>query len=149
MPSIEEKIKATKSLLFYGNLTTVWVALGTAACWLVSPSLGWLFLGFSAFTILIMLRRQMCSSCYYCKSCTKGFAKLSKLFLGGTRIPGIGRGSTFGMTGFIYVLLSVLPSILLVSSMSQEFSQMKLFLLVCLLAISTHNGITRRKGCYN
>lgn len=147
MPTTEEKIKASKSLLFFGNLIiAVWIALGTAACWVLDPLLGWFFLGFSAFAILIVMRRQMCGSCYYCVSCTKGFAKLSKLFLGGNRIPGIGKGSTLGMAAFIYVLLSIIPGTLLVSSMFQEFSLLKLSLLVCLLSVSTYNVVSRVKN---
>jgi hypothetical protein len=147
LPTNEEKIKASKSLLFFGNLIiAVWVALGTAACWVLDPLLGWLFFGFSAFSILIVMRRQMCGSCYYCVSCTKGFAKLAKLFLGGNHIPGIGKGSTLGMAAFIYVLLSIIPGTLLVSSMFQEFSLLKLSLLVCLLSVSTYNVVTRVKN---
>jgi uncharacterized membrane protein len=86
----EEKIEATKSLLFSGNaLLAIWVALGTASCWLISPLIGLVFLAFSAFSILIILRRQLCSSCYCCKSCTKGFAKMSMLFQGADHIPGM------------------------------------------------------------
>jgi hypothetical protein len=147
LPVVEGKMEATKSLLLFGILTiAIWVGLGTAAFWLVDPLYGWLFLGFSAFSILIVMRRQMCGSCYYCASCTKGFAKLSKLFVGGTRIPGLGRGSTLGMAVFIYVLLSVIPGAILVSSMLQEFTLIKLFLLAGLVAISIYNVVARGKG---
>jgi hypothetical protein len=146
LPVVEGKMQATKSLLLFGVLTiAVWVGLGTAAFWLITPLYGWLFLGFSAFSILIVMRRQMCGSCYYCASCTKGFAKLSKLFVGGTRIPGLGRGSTLGMAVFIYVLLSVIPGTVLVSSILQEFSLIKLFLLAGLVAISIYNVAARGK----
>ena len=92
------------------------------------------------------MRRQMCGSCYYCVSCTKGFAKLSKLFLGGNSIPGISRGSTLGMAIFIYVLLSIIPGTVIVSSMFQEFTLLKLSLLVCLLSVSTYNLVNRGKN---
>lgn len=144
MPSNEEKIKATKSLLVLGNLTIVfWIALGTISFWLTTPTFGWLFLGFSAFSVLILLRRQMCSSCYYCQSCTKGFAKLSRLFVAESHIPGIGGGSEIGMAVFIYTILSVVPGILLVSSILQEFNPLKLLLIIGLLSISIYNGISR------
>ena len=144
MPSIEEKIEATKSLLIFGNLTiAIWVALGTISFWLTNPTLAWLFLGFSAFSVLIFMRRQMCSSCYYCQSCTKGFAKLSRLFVAESHIPGIGKGSEIGMTIFIYTILSIIPGALLLSSIFQEFNPLKLLLIICLLSISVYNGITR------
>ena len=144
MASKEEKIEATKSLLIFGNLTIAfWVALGTTFFWLTNPTLGWLFLAFSAFSILIVLRRQMCSSCYYCKSCTKGFAKLSQLFIGKSHIPGISKGSEIGMAVFIYSILSALPGALLVSSILQEFSPVKLLLIIGLLSISIYNVVAR------
>jgi hypothetical protein len=142
----EEKVRATKSLLFLGILTiAVWVALGTAALWMVSSTAGLIFLGFSTFSILIVMRRQMCSSCYYCASCTKGFAKTSKLFLGDSRIPGIAKGTTIGMTVFIYVILAVIPGTLLVSSIIQELSVLKLSLLISLLTVSAYNAIMRAR----
>jgi len=87
MTTIEEKVEPTKSLLVSGNaLVAIWVALGTISCILISPLTGGLFLGFSVISILIILRRQLCRSCYYCKSCTKGFAKMSILFQGAGHI---------------------------------------------------------------
>ena len=146
MSDEEEKIAASKSSLFFGSLMiAVWIAIGSAAVWVINPVYGWLFLGFSAFSILIVMRRQMCGSCYYCVSCTKGFAKLSKLFLGGSSIPGISKGSTVGMTVFIYLLLSIIPGMILVLSIFQEFSLLKLSLLICLLLISTYNAASRGK----
>lgn len=146
MSNTEEKIAASKSSLLFGVLTiTVWVAIGTAAFWLSDPLFGWLFLGFSVFAILIVMRRQMCGSCYYCASCTKGFAKLSRLFLGGSNLPGISKGSTMGMTVFIYILLSIIPGTMLVSSILQELTLLKLSLLISLLSISILNAAIRVK----
>ena len=146
MSGKEEKIEASKSSLFFGSLMiAVWIAVGTAAFWVINPLFGWVFLGFSLFSILIVMRRQMCGSCYYCVSCTKGFAKLSRLFLGGSSIPGISKGSTVGMTVFIYLLLSIIPGMILVLSIFQEFSLLKLSLLICLLLISTYNAASRGK----
>jgi hypothetical protein len=142
----DEKIQASKSLLSFGILMiAVWIVIGTAAVWVTNPLFGWLFLGFSLFSILIVMRRQMCGSCYYCASCTKGFAKLSRLFLGGSNLPGIGKGSTMSMTVFIYILLSVIPGVMLVSSILQGFTLLKLSLLIFLLSISTLNALIRVK----
>lgn len=143
----EEKIATSKSLLFLGSLMiAVWIAIGTASLWVINPAYGWLFLGFSVFSILIVMRRQMCGSCYYCVSCTKGFAKLSKLFLGGNSIPGLGRGTTLGMTAFIYLLLFAIPGTMIISSILQELSLLKFSLLVGLLSILTYNVVTRVKN---
>jgi hypothetical protein len=122
------------------------MALGTISAWLINQWVGLLFLCFSAFSILIIIRRMMCNSCYYCKSCTSGFAKLSKLFLGGSHIPGIGNGTTLGMSIFIYIILTVIPASLLISSLVQEFSITKIVLLIGILAITSVNVLQKTKN---
>ena len=97
---------------------------------------GWVFLGFAFFSIYIIIRRMLCNSCYYCKSCTKGFAKLSILFLGADHIPGITKTSLVGMTVFIFIVLLVIPASVLASSLLVEYSLVKLILLVGLVITS-------------
>jgi hypothetical protein len=65
------------------------------------------------------------------------------LFIGKSHIPGIGKGSEIGMAVFIYVILSVVPITLLASSMLQEFSSLKLLLMIGFLSISIYNGAAR------
>ncbi|MDD3792946.1 MAG: hypothetical protein PHY74_07420 [Candidatus Bathyarchaeota archaeon] len=137
MSSVEEKIETVKSRFISGNLFAVfWVILGTLACWIVNPLFGWVFLGFAFFSIYIIIRRMLCNSCYYCKSCTKGFAKLSILFLGADHIPGITKTSLVGMTVFIFIVLLVIPASVLASSLLAEYSLVKLILLVGLVVTS-------------
>jgi hypothetical protein len=144
-----EKIEATKHLLFFGMLVlSVWVALGSFAVWLVNQLIGYLFLGLSAFLLLIVIRRLLCNSCYYCKSCTKGFAKLSKLTLGSNHIPGIGKGSTFGMAITIYVFLTGIPAFLLINSMLSNFSLTKTVLLLTIVAITLYTLSVRARNKY-
>ena len=147
MSTVEEKIETTKSRLLSGNLLlALWIIVGTVGCWIISPLFGWLFLGVSAFSILIIVRRQLCSSCYYCKSCTKGFAKLSILSLGVNHIPGLGKGSIIGMTAAIYVILTVIPGLLIASSVLQEFTLFKLIALSSLIAITLYALVSRLKN---
>ena len=142
-----EKIVATKSLLFFGPLTlSVWIILGTLSIWLINPLFGWLFLGFSAFVVLVIIRRLLCNSCYYCKSCTKGFAKLSKLTLGSNRIPGISKGSTLGMAATMYVVLSVIPGALVVNSLLSTFNPLSVLLLIAILLLTAYTLMVRVKG---
>lgn len=137
MSSVEEKIETVKSRFVTGNLFAVfWVILGTLACWMVNPLFGWVFLGFAFFSIYIIIRRMLCNSCYYCKSCTKGFAKLSILFLGANHIPGITKTSLVGMTVFIFIVLLVTPASVLASSLLVEYSLVKLIVLTGLVVTS-------------
>ncbi len=142
----EEKVAATKSTLLNGNLLIgIWVALGAVGCYLVNPIVGWVFLGFAAFSIYIIIRRLLCNSCYYCKSCTKGIGKLSIMFLGANRIPGLSKGSILGMTIFAYVVLLVIPSWLLAGSLLQQFSVLQASALAGILIISIYSIVSRIK----
>lgn len=151
MTNVEEKIEPTRSLLLSGNvIVAIWIALGTISCLLVSPLTGGIFLGFSVISILIILRRQLCGSgCYYCKSCSKGFAKMAMLFKGAGHIPGMGKGSLLGMAIFSYVVLAIIPGALLANSMAGNFSIIKLLVLACLIALSAYSVIMRIKNRHN
>ncbi|MGD6933465.1 MAG: hypothetical protein ACQCN5_04580 [Candidatus Bathyarchaeia archaeon] len=132
-----EKIQASKLQLLSGNLLALaWILLGTFGCWLINPLYGWLFLGFSAFVTYGILRRMTCSSCYYCKSCTKGITKLSLLFLGANHIPGMGKGTILAMDTTIYVVLTLIPGWLLTSSLLAEYDLLKLVVLGGLAGVS-------------
>jgi len=145
----KEKIEATKPLMLFGTLTlSVWVALGSLSIWLINPLFGWLFTGFSAFVILIIIRRLLCNSCYYCKSCTKGFAKLSKLTLGSNHIPGISKGSTGGFAVTMYVILTGIPVAALMNSVLNSFDTIKIVLLSAILAVTAYTLIVRARNNY-
>ncbi len=142
----EEKISAKPSILFSGNLIlAVWLGLAAVGCYLVSPLVGVGFFLFSSFSVFIIVRRLLCNSCYYCKSCTRGFAKLAFLFLGANRIPGLSRGSIFGMSIFLYMILTAVPLWLLIDSVFQEFSLLKVSVLGLIVLISIY-GVVGRLG---
>jgi hypothetical protein len=146
MVDAEEKVEASKSTLLSGNLLVIiWVVLGTVGCYLINPIVGWVFLAFSALSIYIIIRRLLCNSCYYCKSCTKGMAKLSIMSLGANRIPGLSKGSVLGMAIYVYIILLVIPSCLLVSSLMQQFSILQALSLAGILVISAYSIVARVK----
>ncbi len=147
MTNIEEKIETIKSRFITGNLLAIiWIIIGTIACWIVNPIFGWLFLGIAAFSVFIILRRLMCNSCYYCKSCTKGFTKMSILFLGANQIPGLSKGSILGMIVFTHIILLVIPGLVLINSILIEFTLLKLIMLAALLGISIFALASRIKN---
>jgi hypothetical protein len=143
----DPKVETTKSSLLSGQLIgLVWIVLGTLGCYLINPLYGWLFLAFASFSVYIIVRRMLCNSCYYCKSCTKGMAKMSILFRGANRIPGLSKGSVIGMSVYLYIVLFAIPGALLASSLLQEFSVFKVGLLAGLLAVSVFGLVMRLKN---
>ena len=144
MTTNEPKVGTTKTTLLSGNLLILlWMLLGTAACWLIAPLYGWIFLAFSAFSVYIIIRRFMCTSCYYCKSCTKGAAKMSLMFLGANRIPGLSKGTILGLMTFAYVVLTVIPLLLLITT--DVAALPNLVVLVGLIAVTTAGLAMRLK----
>jgi hypothetical protein len=137
LSNMEEKIETVKSRFIVGNLVALlWILLGTTACWIVNPWVGSLFGLFSIFFVYIIIRRQLCNSCYYCKSCTKGLAKLSILFLGANKIPGLNKATITGMTVSVYVVLLFIPAAVLLNSLAAWFEAVKLSVFVWLFGIS-------------
>jgi hypothetical protein len=65
------------------------------------------------------------------------------LYIGKSHIPGISKGSELGMAIFSYAFLSIIPGIFVVSSILQEFSPLKLLLIIGLLSISMYNIVAR------
>ncbi len=136
-------------MLFSGSLLlAAWVVLGTLSFWLIDELFGWVFLVFSAFMVLAIIRRQLCNSCYYCKSCTKGFAKLSKLSLGSNHLPGIGKGTTISLAATLYMVLTVIPAAVLVNSFVSDISLTKILLLAGILAITVSTLVVRATNSY-
>ena len=55
-----------KSRIIIGNLAmATWIALGTIACWFMSPLGAWIFLAFAIIMVGIVLRKLLCTNCYY------------------------------------------------------------------------------------
>jgi hypothetical protein len=137
MVNADEKIETVPSRYVSGNLlAAALVLLSGLAFALINPLYGWLYLAFAAFSVWIIVRRMMCSSCYYCKSCTKGMAKLSILFLGANKIPGISRSSIVGTTVYLYVVLMLIPIAVLANSLLVQFNLLMAVVLVGLVAAS-------------
>ena len=134
----------SKSLLILGNLgIALWIVISAVACWFFNPILGWLFLVSAFVLVFAILRRLGCSSCYYCKSCTMGFGKLSDLFFGRGYMAGV-KSSTGLKVVFVYGLLGLIPIGFLAVSIMQAFSAPKIAVLVFLLLLLIYSGVSKK-----
>ena len=131
-------------MLVFGNLAIfLWIALGAISCWFFNPLIGWLYFVFAFVLVFAILRKLGCNSCYYCKSCTMGFGKLSDLFLGSGYMAGVNSSVRLKVV-FGYGLLGLVPIIFLAVSIIQEFAVSKIAVLVFLLLILLYSG-TKKK----
>jgi hypothetical protein len=146
LETISSEAKAySKALLTGGNLGIVlWIVLSAVACWFFNQIMCWLFLVSAFVLIFVILRRLGCSSCYYCKSCTMGFGKVSDLFFGSGSMAGVNSSLTLKII-FVYILLGVVPIAFLAFSLMQEFAVTKIGVLAVLLLFLFYSG-SRRKS---
>ena len=139
----EEKLELTRQLNILGNLGLLaWMFLAFLGVLLYSQIYGWLYLIVEAAVVYGILRRLGCHNCYKCKVCTIGFGRLAGAFFGKGFIKKESVGNRIGLIAFVYFLSLPLPAALLVLSMTQAFSVLKVLVLVCLLAIVAYSLTT-------
>ena len=139
----EEKLEFTRPLLILGNLGLLaWVFLAFFGILFYNQIYGWAYLLLEAIAIYLILRRLGCSSCYKCKTCTSGFGRLAGAFFGKGYVKKESVGNMVGLIAFIYFLLLPLPAALLIGSLFQGFVFLKVFVLICLLAIAAYSLTT-------
>jgi hypothetical protein len=131
--------------LVFGNMAIIlWITLGSAAVGLFNllASLGYFSL--LAFLVFFELGKHGCVTCYYCKTCTIGMGKLPEFFFKKNGTANV-NARALRMFPFVFTLLSVIPSFLVVFSAIQELVASKIVLVVAILCFSLYTGTIRRK----
>lgn len=139
-----------KTTIVLGNFMMIlWIALGTVACWFLYTLAAWIFLIFAIIMVGIMLRKSLCTNCYYYnKWCCLGWGKLSALFFKRGDIEKFNVSVGQKLAPLTYSILSVIPIVFIVTSIVQELSITKVTVLILLLLISFYSGtISRKKTC--
>ena len=139
-----------RSSIIVGNLLMIlWIALGTIACWYLSSLVAWIYLAFAVVMVGIILRKLVCTSCYYYdKWCCLGWGKLSALLFKQGEIGKFNESAGQKLAPLTYGLLSLVPLILIIIAMFHEFSLSKVIVLLLLVSVSFYSGtINRKKTC--
>lgn len=139
-----------KSGAILDNLVMLlWMALGTIACRFVSPLAGWLYLVFAIGMVYVVLRKLVCTNCYYYdKWCAIGWGKLAARFFKPGKIEDFNTCAGIKIAPATYGALTFIPLVLLVISLVQQFSLLKIAVLILLLLISFYSGtVSRKKSC--
>jgi CDP-diglyceride synthetase len=144
--SVEKKFEFKRPLLVVGNLVVLaWVLLASLSIIISNQLYGWLYLLFTAAIVWLILRRAGCSSCYYCKSCTSGFGRLSGYFFGDRSTKDFGNKTALGFVAVVYFLLIPVPLLYLAGSLVQGFQPVTVALFVCLLLLTAYSAFTWAK----
>lgn len=124
----------------------VWIALGTVACYFFNHVVAWIFLGVALLLVFIVLRRLVCTNCYYYgKWCSTGWGKLSALLFKQGNIEAFNDSIGVTLAPWIYGLLTLVPLVLGTISAVQRFSAIKPVILAAVLFIGFYSGAVRRK----
>jgi C4-dicarboxylate transporter len=146
---LEEHPKAT---IILGNLVMmIWIASGTIACWFLHPLIAWIYLAAAIIMVGVVLRKLVCTNCYYYdKRCGLGWGKLAALFFKEGDMEKFSTSIGVKLAPLTYGLLSLIPIVLVVISIVQEFTVPKIIVLAVLLLVSFYSGfLSRKKGCAN
>jgi hypothetical protein len=144
---LEEHPKATVIL---GNLVmALWIALGTIACWFLYPLIAWIYLAAALIMVGVVLRKLVCTNCYYYgKWCGLGWGKLAALFFKEGDMEKFSTSIGVKLAPLTYGLLSLIPIVLVVISIVQEFTVFKVIVLALILLVSFYSAfLSRKKGC--
>ena len=139
-----------KASIILGNLMmSIWIALGTIACWFLYPLVAWIYLAFAIIMVGIVLRKIVCTNCYYYdKWCWMGWGKLSARFFKEGNIEKFDTSIGLKLAPLTYGLLSLIPLVFIIISIVQGFTVPKIVVLILLLLVSFYSGfISRKKAC--
>ena len=146
---LEEHPKAT--IILANLVMAIWIVSGTIACWFLYPWLGWIYLAVTLLMVSVVLRKVVCTNCYYYgKWCGTGWGKLSALFFKEGEMERFSQSIGVKLAPLTYGLLSLIPLVLIVIAIVQEFTIFKIVVLAILLLVSVYSGfLSRKKGCAN
>jgi len=122
-----------------------WIFAGAFGVWLSFPPLFIPYLLFSLIFVYIVLRKLVCTNCYYYnKQCALGWGKLSAFFFKKGKIEDFNKGARFAP--FVYAVVAGLPILLLLLN---PFSLERALVLVFLILFSAFTLRNRKNTCSN
>jgi len=127
----------------------VLVATGTVACWLLSPVLGGLYLAFSVLMVYVVLRRLVCTRCYYYgKRCGAGWGLLASAWFTRRSMEEFNENAGTLLAPMVYGLVTLVPLVALAILLVRGATTTLLVLLGGILAIGFYSsGPGRKQSC--
>jgi hypothetical protein len=136
----------SKFELIFGNVAIIlWIVLGAASFWFFYPLVAIVFFVSASFLVFYELGKHVCQTCYYCKTCTIGIGKLPALFFAKCGTANVNKRA-MKQFPFVYLWLSLVPLVLVVISIFEAISIIKVTVLIFLLTFSIYPGVIRRKS---
>jgi hypothetical protein len=142
---------SVRSVVFANLMMTALIAAGTIACWLLSPVLGGLYVTFSVLMVYVVLRRLVCTRCYYYgKRCGAGWGLLASAWFRRRSIEEFNENAGTRLAPMVYGLVMLVPLIALAVLLVRDATTLHLILLAVILAIGFYSsGPGRKKSCFS
>jgi hypothetical protein len=127
----------------------VWIALGTIISWRLHPAVGLLYLLFSIVMILVVMRKAVCTRCfYYGKRCHVGWGKISAALFDQGGITEFNACAGIKIAPVFYGLLALAPLLIGIISMVKTPSLSSIVLIAALVLVVFYSAvILRKKSC--
>ncbi len=138
------------SRIIIGNiLIALWLIVGTVAVWFFSPVLATVYLIVAALSVYIILRKLVCTNCYYYdKWCSMGWGKIASALFKRGNIEQFNESIGLRLAPIVYGLLTIFPLIVVLVVLILEFDFYKLAVLVILLFFAVYSGsVSRKSAC--
>ena len=136
--------------IIFGNFMMLGgIALGAIACWFIHPVVAFVYLFVALFMVYVVLRKLVCTNCYYYdKRCQIGWGKLSAMLFKQGSIENFSTCTGVKVAPITYGLLTLVPIVLCIVAMVQEFSYAKMIIMILLFMLGVYSGlIGRKKSC--
>ncbi len=144
MAASERKVREySNSELIFGNLAIIiWIAFGSITCGIFYFMAGIGYFALASYLVFYEIGKHGCITCYYCKTCTIGMGKLPEFFFTRQGTANVNRRAK-EVFKFVFILLSLVPTALIIFSVIQQFILYKILLLIATSAFSLYCGIVR------
>ncbi len=138
------------SVVVIENLVlALWIFLGTIVITQVNLLIGMIYIASALFMILIVMRKLICTRCYYYgKRCHVGWGKISSLLFDQGNIEEFNTCAGQKVAPILFGLLALIPMIFGVISLVKDFKISKLVLVSVLLCTILYSSVVaRKKSC--
>ena len=142
------QIEFPKNFTIIGNLALAfWIALDTIAFLLISIVAGIVFLLVALIAIYGILKFLGCiRPCYNCKKCTFGLGRLAALYFGKRSLKDYKYNYKLSTALFFYAFIGPFPVAILLTYTLQEFTILKVAVLLVLVIFSVYSALTWRSN---
>ena len=142
--------KYPMSNVIIGNIMMLLImVIGSIAVWYLIGWWAWLYLTISLIMVYFVLRKLVCSNCYYYdKWCALGWGKLSaKMFKKGKLVE-FAKSPGLRIAPAVYGLMMFIPIIAIIISIIIVFDYTKIGILILLISFSVYSaGLGRKAAC--